>query len=143
MDASGFIESIGRLLYYPRMSLPLGKCIIEDGYATAIVHNIAEIGPSLTSDTIVVHIPHTETSKNDVYKVATNSCTKLISAAQTLHQCWQSDKTKSYKLFSLITKDSGLGDLCHAPLYGLVRALKMEIPNVFGGLFEDDQGRFP
>ncbi|KAJ5578595.1 uncharacterized protein N7459_007559 [Penicillium hispanicum] len=113
------------------------------GYITAVAHDTTEIEPSLTPDTIVVHVPHTANTKNEVYEVTTKSCTTLIAAAQALYQRFQSDKSKSCQLFSLINKDSGLGDLSHAPLLGLARTLKMEVPNIFGGLFEDDRGRFP
>ena len=117
--------------------------LADEGYTTAVVHDATEICPSLTADTIVVHVPHTARAKNGVYEAATRSCTSLIAAAQTLHQYSHLDRNKTCKLFSLITKDFGIGDLSYAPLYGLARVMKMEIAEVFGGLFEEDQGCFP
>ena len=117
--------------------------LVDEGYATAVASDATEIDPLLTPGTIVVHIPQVARTKNGVFEAATRSCTSLIAAAQMLSQYSQSDKNRTYKLFSLITKNFGIGNLGYAPLYGLAREMKMEIPEIFGGLFEEDRGHFP
>ena len=113
------------------------------GYATAVVSDAREINPLLTPDTIVVHIPFTARTKNDLFETVVKSCTSLIAAAQSLYQYSQSSRIPACKLFSLVTQDFGIADLGYAPLRGLARVLKTEIPAIFGGLFEVDQGNFP
>jgi 3-oxoacyl-(acyl-carrier-protein) synthase/NAD(P)-dependent dehydrogenase (short-subunit alcohol dehydrogenase family) len=119
------------------------KQLADEGYMTEVVSDPMEIAPLLTLDTIIVHIPYAAKTKNDVYDTATKSCIGLIEAAKMLQQQRQFDKSKNYKLFSLIHKDLGIRDLGYAPLYGLARVIKMEIPEIFGGLFEEDRIRFP
>lgn len=119
------------------------KQLNDEGYETEVVRDPMEIIPLLTLDTIVVHIPHAAKAKDEVYEAVTKSCTSLIIAAKALCQHHQLDKSKTYKLFSLIKKDLGIRDLGYAPLYGLARVVKTEIPEIFGGLFEEDRIRFP
>lgn len=117
--------------------------LANEGYVTTLVGDAAKIDPFLTPGTIVVHIPHVANAKNDIYKAAAGSCASLIAAAQVLYQHSQTDNKNTYKLFSLITKDIGIADLSHSPLHGLARVMKMEIPEIFGGLLEEDEGIFP
>ena len=117
--------------------------LADEGYVTAVVSHATEISSLLRSDTIIVHIPHVAKTKDGVYQAVLKSYTSLIAAAQMLHQHSQSDKNKTCRLFSLITEDSDPSDLGYAPLHGLARVLKMEIAEIFGGLFEEDQGCFP
>lgn len=67
----------------------------------------------------------------------------MINVAQQLYRSILSAKSETVKLFSIVAKDRGIGDLVYAPLHGLSRVLKTEIPEIFGGLFEDDRGFFP
>lgn len=120
--------------------------LADEGYTSVVTSDIKDITPLLmaeTTDTIVVHIPHAATAKNGIYEAVSKSCISLVAVAQTLYQYSQSDKNKTYKLFSLVTKDEGIGNLCYAPLFGIARVLKMEIAEIFGGLFEEDEGRLP
>ncbi|KAL7931973.1 polyketide synthase module [Trichoderma chlorosporum] len=117
--------------------------LAEDGHKTAVAREVAQIASLLTPDAIVVHIPQAVNGEDGVYEAANKSCNSLIAAAQLLQQQTQANRGTAYKLFSVITKDSGLTELSYAPLYGLARALKMEIPELFGGLIEEDEGRFP
>ncbi|TGO57839.1 hypothetical protein BCON_0061g00040 [Botryotinia convoluta] len=119
------------------------KQLADEGYETLVVRDPMEIVPLSTPVTIVVHIPYAAKVRNEVYEAATKSCISLIAAAKALHQHHQLDKSKAYKLFSLINKDLGIQDLGYAPLYGLARVIKMEIPEIFGGLFEVDRIHFP
>lgn len=119
------------------------KQLADEGYETLVVRDPMEIVPLSTPDTIVVHIPYAAKARDEVYEAATKSCTSLIAAAKALHRYHQLDKSKAYKLFSLINKDYGIQDLGYAPLHGLARVIKMEIPDIFGGLFEVDRIHFP
>ncbi|KAF7940963.1 uncharacterized protein EAE97_007148 [Botrytis byssoidea] len=119
------------------------KQLADAGYETLVVKDPKEIVPLSIPDTIVVHIPYAAKARNEVYEVATKSCTSLIAAAKALHQLHQLDKSKVYKLFSLINKDHSIQDLGYAPLHGLARVIKMETPAIFGGLFEVDRVHFP
>ncbi|OGM49360.1 polyketide synthase [Aspergillus bombycis] len=117
--------------------------LADEGYETVIVSHATEITPLLTSDTIVVHIPHAAREKSSIYDTVTRSCTSLIAVAQILYHHSQANRNMTSKLFWLISRDFGTGDLAYAPLYGLARAMKMEMLESFGGLFHEDQGRFP
>ncbi|KAF7858490.1 hypothetical protein EAF04_009090 [Stromatinia cepivora] len=119
------------------------KQLTDAGYVIAVVNDATELGHLLAPDTIIVHIPYTASAKSDIYEAATKSCTSLIAAAQLLYQNSQSGQNKTSKLFSLISLNGGIGDLGYTPLSGLARAMKMEIPEIFGGLFEEDKGSFP
>ncbi|KAM0139075.1 hypothetical protein ACHAP3_003343 [Botrytis cinerea] len=119
------------------------KQLNDEGYETEVVRDPMEIISHLACDVIVVHIPHAAKAKDEIYEAVTKSCTNLITAAKALCQYHQLDKRKTHKLFSLIKKDLGIRDLGYAPLYGLARVIKMEIPELFGGLFEDDKIGFP
>ncbi|KAL4867611.1 hypothetical protein BDV12DRAFT_198031 [Aspergillus spectabilis] len=117
-----------------------------EGYAPVIVSNPSEINSVLTSETaaIIVHIPHVAHTRDGLYDAAVNSCASLTTIAQLLLSGGLRNKT-AVKLFSLVTKNEGISDLSFAPLYGLARVLKMEIPEIFGGLFETESRtlRFP
>ncbi|PWY70789.1 polyketide synthase [Aspergillus eucalypticola CBS 122712] len=117
--------------------------LAHEGYATVVTCDTTNISPSLTPDSIVVHIPPAAENKSSVYEAATQACTALVQIAQQLYRCSVSTNAKTVKLFSVISKDFDTGDLGYAPLHGLARVLKMEIPHIFGGLFEDDVGLFP
>ncbi|OPB36092.1 hypothetical protein A0O28_0108660 [Trichoderma guizhouense] len=117
--------------------------LAEEGHKTVIAREVEQIASLLTPDAIVVHLPQAVNDKYGVYEAATKSCTSLIAAAQVLQQHIRANGGTAYKLFSVITKDSGVSELSHAPLYGLARAMKMEIPDIFGGLIEEDEGHFP
>ncbi|KAI1098484.1 hypothetical protein F4804DRAFT_350337 [Jackrogersella minutella] len=114
--------------------------LADKGYATEATSDVAEVGRLSTPETVIVHIPHAAEARDGIYKAVTRSCTSLIAAAQILHRNGQGQKPK---LFSLFSKDSGVGDLSRAPLHGLARVIKMEMADTFGGLFEEDQGCFP
>ncbi|GAB1209746.1 hypothetical protein APSETT445_008527 [Aspergillus pseudonomiae] len=117
--------------------------LADEGYTTVIVSHATEIVPWLTPDTIVVHVPHAVREKSGVYEAVTRSCTSLIAVAQIMYHHSQANRNVTSKLFSLISRDFGTSDLGYAPLYGLARAMKMEMLGIFGGLFDEDQGRFP
>ncbi|KAI0475196.1 hypothetical protein GGR56DRAFT_694769 [Xylariaceae sp. FL0804] len=117
--------------------------LAEQGYLTAIATDTKKILPLLTPDTIVVHLPQLARAQENVYEAVTESCTSLIEAAQVLQQHRQSNDSTNHKLFSLATRKHGLDDLCSTPLHGLARVLKLEIPDIFGGLFVEDQASFP
>ncbi|KAE8334463.1 hypothetical protein BDV24DRAFT_172540 [Aspergillus arachidicola] len=117
--------------------------LADEGYETVIASHATEIASLLTPDTIVVHIPHAVREKSGVYETVTRSCTSLIAVAQILYHYSQANGNMTSKLFSLISRDFGTGDLVYAPLYGLARAIKMEMLDIFGGLFDEDQGCFP
>ncbi|ROV97820.1 hypothetical protein VPNG_08650 [Cytospora leucostoma] len=117
-----------------------------EGYKTALVSDVTGLETLLSPGTIVVHIPHAAQTKDDIYGAVTTSCNTLIAAAQqlqSLNKQSQYDGNKSPKLISLATRDFGTGDLVCGSLYGLARVLKSEAADLFGGLFEEDQGQFP
>ncbi|KAL1866900.1 Type I Iterative PKS [Diaporthe australafricana] len=119
------------------------KQLADEGYVTSVT---TELEPLLEPNTVVVHIPQVPKAKEDIFEAATKSCTSLITAAQLLYSKQQArtDENKTAcKLFSLITNTADIGDLANAPLFGLARVMKMEAPETFGGLVEEDQGRFP
>ncbi|KAL4981893.1 BcPKS20, polyketide synthase [Aspergillus falconensis] len=115
--------------------------LASEGYATRVVKNPADIIPLLTpktaASTIVIHIPHVARTRQEVYDAVVSSCNSLTVIAQLLASGNHERKCK-VRLFSLVTKDehSAASELSYAPLYGLARVLKMEIPEIFGGLFE-------
>ncbi|KAK2600066.1 hypothetical protein QQS21_005230 [Conoideocrella luteorostrata] len=117
--------------------------LANEGYTMTTINDASKISPLLTPDSIVVHIPSTATTKTSVYETAARSCTTLVTAAQVLYRLSQLGEKKACKLFSVITKSCDTGHLSNSPLYGLARIIKTEIPDIFGGLFEDDQGYFP
>ncbi|KAH8431101.1 uncharacterized protein LDX57_008762 [Aspergillus melleus] len=125
------------------------------GYTTAVITNPEELNAELTEKTpsIVVHIPYAADGRENVYSAAVASCASLIAIAQVLvsSQPSQASGTEtakgadSVKLFSLVKNHDGISQLGYAPLHGLARVLKMEIPDLFGGLVEvKEEGlRFP
>ncbi|KAK7931820.1 polyketide synthase [Apiospora marii] len=117
--------------------------IADEGYSTAVVGQITEIDALLSPNYIIVHIPNTASTKDGVYEAVHKSCMRLIEAARLLQQRRQPGKPATASLFSLTLQDSNTGDLACAPLSGLARVLKMEIPDIFGGLFEVDDFSFP
>ncbi|BCS10831.1 hypothetical protein AKAW_08276 [Aspergillus luchuensis IFO 4308] len=117
--------------------------LVNEGITTFVTDDAMKIDPLITPGTIVVYIPPTAKSKNEIYAAASQACTGLISVAQQLNHRIISAKSETVKLFSIVPLDRGIGDLVYAPLQGLSRVLKTEIPEIFGGLFEDDRGVFP
>ncbi|GLA73911.1 type I Iterative Polyketide synthase (PKS) [Aspergillus tubingensis] len=111
--------------------------LIDAGYTVLVVKDATEIPLHLSSGTIIVHLPKLGREKNSVYEIATESCNSLIAAARIL------SKHDGYKVFTVVPTASGVGQLGHAPLFGLARALNMEMPNTFGGLFEAEPESFP
>jgi 3-oxoacyl-(acyl-carrier-protein) synthase/NAD(P)-dependent dehydrogenase (short-subunit alcohol dehydrogenase family) len=126
----------------------------EEGYTTTVVTNPADIIPLLTPKTtaspIVIHIPHVAHTRDEVYKAVVSSCNALLAIAQLLisgnNHNNRSSKTGTgtgtrigsrVRLFCMVTKDehSAFSELSYAPLYGLARVLKTEMPEIFGGLF--------
>ncbi|GKZ27379.1 type I Iterative Polyketide synthase (PKS) [Aspergillus brasiliensis] len=107
------------------------------GYTVLVINDISQIQCLLTPGTIVVHIPERAREKNSVYETATESCNTLIAAAQIVH------KHGSHKVFSVLPTSTGIAQLGYAPLYGLARVLRMEVPDIFGGLFEAEPESFP
>ncbi|KAJ0419262.1 BcPKS20, polyketide synthase [Aspergillus carlsbadensis] len=112
--------------------------LASEGYVTEVVRNHVDITPLLTPETeaIIVHIPHVarDRSTESVYEAVVDSCTSLAAASQVL----QRTELNHVKLFSLAAKNGNASELSHAPLSGLARVLKMEIPEIFGGLFETE-----
>ena len=109
------------------------------GYSTSWTAEARDL-TDINGDTIVVHIPATTTTEVGVAEAASWSCKSLVSAANAISS---NSKTSKAKLFSLINdgKDS---NLVSAPLYGLARIMKSELPDVWGGLFETlEDGMFP
>ncbi|PWY75783.1 BcPKS20, polyketide synthase [Aspergillus eucalypticola CBS 122712] len=111
--------------------------LIDAGYTLLVVKDATEIPLHLNSGTIIVHLPKLAREKDSVHETATESCNSLIAAARIL------SKHDGHKVFTVVTTAAGIGQLGHAPLYGLARVLKMEMPNTFGGLFEAEPGSFP
>jgi hypothetical protein len=129
---------------YNDPKLPLyQRQLSEEGYLSATVNDASELSPFISPDTIIVHVPRASKIADDIFEAATRSCTDLISAAQVLRAHSQSVKDASYKLISVASQDAETGALASAALRGLARELKMEIPDIFGGLFEVDQAVFP
>ncbi|PLB49342.1 BcPKS20, polyketide synthase [Aspergillus steynii IBT 23096] len=108
--------------------------LVSWGYATAVINNPLEIHDILTpgTATIIVHIPHVAHGCEGVYDAAIDSCASLIAIAQEL----VSRPGTTTKLFSIVADDDGISELGHAPLTGLARVLRMEIPDLFGGLLQ-------
>ncbi|KAH7304361.1 BcPKS20, polyketide synthase [Rhexocercosporidium sp. MPI-PUGE-AT-0058] len=119
------------------------KQLATEGYATAVLDCTADILPIISARSILVHIPHTPTTKEVIYEAVTQSCLRLVEAAQLLRKYLQSGKCPTCKLVSLTTQHTGTAGLAYAPLTGLARVLKMEAPNIFGGMFETDRLYFP
>ncbi|OJJ70061.1 hypothetical protein ASPBRDRAFT_31942 [Aspergillus brasiliensis CBS 101740] len=113
------------------------KQLTNAGYTVLVVKDISQIQCHLTPGTIVVHIPERAEEKNSVYESATESCNTLIAAAQIL------SKHGSHQVFSVLPTSTGIAQLGYAPLYGLARVLRMEVPDIFGGLFEAEPESFP
>jgi hypothetical protein len=107
-----------------------------EGYVTEVVRNHTDIIPLLTLGTgvIIVHIPHVARNRNTegIYEAVVKSCTSLAAASQVLRRT----RSSQVKLFSLAAKKGDVSELSYAPLSGLPRVLKMEIPEIFGGLVE-------
>ncbi|KAK8045536.1 hypothetical protein PG993_005560 [Apiospora rasikravindrae] len=117
----------------------------DEGYETAVVSHITEHDALVTPGGLLVHIPNSPSTKDGIYEAVHKSCSRLVEAAQLLHkrQLQHPDKPSIPKLFSITLQESGSDGLAYAPLSGVARVLKMEIPNTFGGLFELDRLSFP
>jgi 3-oxoacyl-(acyl-carrier-protein) synthase/NADP-dependent 3-hydroxy acid dehydrogenase YdfG len=107
-----------------------------EGYVTEVVRNHTDIIPLSTPGTgvIIVHIPHVARNRNTegIYEAVVKSCTSLAAASQVLRRTG----SNQVKLFSLAAKNGDVSELSYAPLSGLARVLKKEIPEIFGGLVE-------
>ncbi|GLA98441.1 type I Iterative Polyketide synthase (PKS) [Aspergillus tubingensis] len=108
--------------------------LANEGITTVVTDDAMKINPLITPKTIVVYIPPTAKSKEEIYAAATQACTSLINVAQQLYHRSISAKSKTVKLFSIVPKDWGIGDLVYAPLHGLSRVLKTEIPEIMAAL---------
>ncbi|PYH28484.1 uncharacterized protein BO87DRAFT_451435 [Aspergillus neoniger CBS 115656] len=104
--------------------------LTNESITTVVTGDAMKIDPLITPGTIVVYIPPTVKSKEEIYAAATQACASLINVTQQLYHRIISAKSETVKLFSIVPKDWGISDLT-------------EIPEVFGGLFEDDRGFFP
>ncbi|KAL4965974.1 uncharacterized protein BDV14DRAFT_199425 [Aspergillus stella-maris] len=113
----------------------------NEGYNTLTVNDPRELSrtlkPSNTS-TIVVYIPPVASTQDDVYDAAVSACVSLTAVAQILNSMSSAAGRAIFpvKLFSLVPQTEEIGELALTPLRGLARVLKMEIPEIFGGLFE-------
>ncbi|KAK2046110.1 hypothetical protein LZ31DRAFT_630118 [Colletotrichum somersetense] len=119
------------------------KQLATEGYTTAVLDRTADIETTLSPRCILVHIPNSPITKADIYEAVTLSCSRLVEAAQLLRKYRQSGKRPLWKLVSLTTQPSGTAGLACAPLAGLARVLRMEAPEIFGGMFETDNLSFP
>ncbi|RDH18927.1 polyketide synthase [Aspergillus niger ATCC 13496] len=117
--------------------------LAHEGITTVVIDDAIQIDSLITPKSIVVYIPPTAKRKDDIYAAATQACTGLINVAQQLYHRSISAKSEAIKLFSIVSKSWDICNLAHSPLHGLSRVLKTEIPEIFGGLFEDDCGCFP
>ncbi|KAK8069620.1 BcPKS19- polyketide synthase [Apiospora phragmitis] len=119
--------------------------LTDENYEAAVVSCITDHDALVSPSTIIVHIPNSPSTKDGIYEAVHQSCSRLVEAAQLLHkrQHRQPDKAQVPKLFSLALQDSNTGGLAYAPLSGIARVLKMEIPDTFRGLFEVDRLSFP
>ena len=107
------------------------------GYSTCITDDFDQIR-CIQQETIVVHVPRQATSKDDLFEAISESCSSLVTAAKLL-----SSMASPPKLFSVIARGDDASDLGHAPLYGLCRIIHSEHPEIWGGLFEEEDGVFP
>ncbi|KAJ5816624.1 hypothetical protein N7447_008857 [Penicillium robsamsonii] len=123
------------------------KTATNEGLEIVIVNDASELDPELVTGNIVVHIPLLSGDRNGIYNAVTKSCASLVAAAQMMQKFSQSPCPSgmhaSYKLISVTNMDSSVNDLGFAPLRGLARVLKAEIPEIFSGLFEQDREGFP
>lgn len=117
--------------------------LAHEGITTVVIDDAIQIDSSITPKSIVVYIPPTAKRKDDIYAAATQACTGLINVALQLYHRSISAKSETIKLFSVVSKSWDICNLAHSPLHGLSRVLKTEIPEIFGGLFENDRGCFP
>lgn len=114
------------------------KQLRAKGYITYTVNSVKEI-PDLGSDCIVMHIPKRANSIDEVFKAASASCDSLVTAAKAIIS-----SNNMSKLFCVISQESGPSALGYAPLHGLARIIQSEHPEIWGGLFqEEEEGRFP
>lgn len=116
--------------------------LANEGITTVVTDDAMKINPLITPKTIVVYIPPTAKSKEEIYAAATQACTSLINVAQQLYHRSISAKSKTVKLFSIVPKDWGIGDLVYAPLHGLSRVLKTEIPEIMAACSRTTAGSF-
>ncbi|KAG6365908.1 hypothetical protein INS49_000084 [Diaporthe citri] len=109
------------------------------GYTTSWTTNPKDTA-GLDGDHIVIHIPQMASSKLEVFDAAARSCESLIAAAQII----SASRAKA-KLVSLTTQGdaTSLARLVSGSLYGLARIMKTELPEIWGGLFDIDNGTFP
>ncbi|KAJ5080836.1 polyketide synthase [Penicillium angulare] len=127
------------------------SCYLEQaakaGLGVAVVNDASQLESLMVPGTVVAHIPHLAVYKTGIYDAAIKSCTSLIAAAQAIQRLnqiqSQQDTATAHKLVSICTMNSNVNDLGFAPLRGLARVLKMEIPGIFSGLFEQDTDSFP
>ncbi|GAP88298.1 putative 6-methylsalicylic acid synthase [Rosellinia necatrix] len=104
--------------------------VVAKGYTTSRIREAADL-QGLSSTSIVIHFAHNADSTIEgIAAAASGSCENLVSAAKVM-----AASGSTGRLFSLIdqTYCSALGS---APLYGLSRIMKSELPHIWGGLFE-------
>lgn len=107
------------------------------GYSTCITDDPDQIR-CIQQETIVVQVPRQAKSKDDLFGAISESCSILFTAAKVL-----SSMASPLKLSFVIARGDDVSDLGHAPLYGLYRIIYSQYPEIWGGLFEEEDGTFP
>ncbi|KAF5531570.1 polyketide synthase [Fusarium mexicanum] len=129
--------------YYKLLFSAYQEQVVSEGYATAVLACISDVESFLSSHTIFVHIPSIPKTKHSVHLAVSKSCYRLIEAAQLLQPRQRSGPASAYKLFSLSISGDSISGLVTAPLFGLGRVIKSEVPDIFRGVFETDKRVFP
>ncbi|KAK8061872.1 hypothetical protein PG994_008238 [Apiospora phragmitis] len=109
------------------------KHLIAKGYDVSHTDDAKDLA-GLDKGTIVIYLPGPSSSR--LAEVASDFCDALVSAAKAM-----SSSPSGVKLFALIGAEDDR--LATAPLYGLARVLNSELPDIWGGLFECEDGRVP
>ncbi|KAL4794685.1 hypothetical protein BDV19DRAFT_390051 [Aspergillus venezuelensis] len=127
------------------------KQLSNEGYTTLTINDPSELSQTIQSSdssTSVVYIPRVTPTQEHVNDAAVSACAGLTAVSQILHS--MSSDTGQIKflvrLFCLVSQTEEIGELGLAPLRGLARVLKMEIPEIFCGLLElgkDSGASFP
>ncbi|KAK6008858.1 hypothetical protein QM012_000761 [Aureobasidium pullulans] len=107
------------------------------GYSTEVIHDATKIN-STQESTVIVHVPRQATSKDDIFEVISTSCSTLVSATNML-----AARNHPLKLFCVVAQGNNTSHLGSSPLYGLSRIISSEHPEVWGGLFEAEDGLIP
>lgn len=109
------------------------KQLVAKGYGVSRTDDAKDLA-GLDEGTIVIYLPRP--SSSGLAEVASELCDALVSAAKVM----ASSQSKA-KLFALIGAEDDR--LATAPLYGLARVINSELPHVWGGLFECEDGLVP